>query len=31
MVIYKSVLTDTERADFFRDKLLNLFQGLVQN
>ena len=30
-MIYEGVVNETERADFFRNKLLDLFQGLVQN
>ena len=31
MMIYEGVANETEIADLFRDKLFNLFQGLVQN
>ena len=30
MMIYEGVVNETE-ADFFRDKLFNLFRGSVQN
>ena len=31
MMIYEGVVNETERADFSRNKLFNLFQGSVQN
>ena len=31
MMIYEGVVNETERADIFRNKLFNLFQGSVQN
>ena len=31
MVIYNGVLDDMESAEYFRDKLFTLFQGLVQD